>query len=209
MLPFAVVTYKMASSINTLGVEFARQEIRGLEYHTPLTTLLNDLQLHRSLTALSLSGDASSKAPLDSTRADVENDIKKVDEVDQRLDSALHTTEKWTALRDAIRDLLDKASGLSAEESATRHSNVDRRRHRVDRTRRRCLQPDPRSRSRQEAPDRGAHQPGARVERGAGRRSWLWHHRGRHQEPDTRSSRSGWIGTPFWWRSSPARWTRR
>ena len=65
MLPFAVVTYKMASSINTLGVEFARQEIRGLEYYTPLTTLLNNLQLHRSLTALSFSGDASSKAPLD------------------------------------------------------------------------------------------------------------------------------------------------
>ena len=42
MLPFAVVTYKMASSINTLGVEFAQQEIRGLEYYTPLTTLLND-----------------------------------------------------------------------------------------------------------------------------------------------------------------------
>ena len=59
-----------------------------------------------------------------STRADVENDIKKVDEVDQRLDSALHTTEKWTALRDAIRDLLDKTKSLSAEESSTRHSNV-------------------------------------------------------------------------------------
>ena len=27
MLPFAVVSYKMASSINTLGVEFAQQEI--------------------------------------------------------------------------------------------------------------------------------------------------------------------------------------
>src|SRR5688572_17445660 len=47
MVPFAVVTYKMVSSINTLGVEFARQEIRGLEYYTPLAALLNNLQLHR------------------------------------------------------------------------------------------------------------------------------------------------------------------
>ena len=31
MLPFAVVTYTMVSSINTLGTEFARQEMRGLE----------------------------------------------------------------------------------------------------------------------------------------------------------------------------------
>ena len=124
MIPFAVVTYKMASSINTLGVEFARQEIRGLEYYTPLTTLLKNLQLHRSLTALASSGDNSSKASLDTTRSQVENDIKKVDEVDQRLDSALQTTEKWTALRDTIRDLLDKTRSLSAEESVARHSNA-------------------------------------------------------------------------------------
>ena len=31
MLPFAVVTYKLASSINTLGVEAAQRELRGLE----------------------------------------------------------------------------------------------------------------------------------------------------------------------------------
>ena len=65
MLPFAVVTYKMASSINTLGVEFARQEIRGLEYLHAAHDAAEDLQLHRGLTALSLSGDASSKASLD------------------------------------------------------------------------------------------------------------------------------------------------
>ena len=124
MLPFAVVTYKMASSINTLGVEFARQEIRGLEYYTPLTTLLNSLQLHRGLTALSLSGDVSSKATLDKTRTDVENAIRKVDEADQRLDSSLHTTVQWTAGRAAIRDLLDETKNVSAEESATQHSNV-------------------------------------------------------------------------------------
>ena len=124
MLPFAVVTYKMASSINTLGVEFARQEIRGLEYYTPLTTLLKHLQLHRSLTALAFSGDASFKASLDKTRADVETDVKKVDDVDQQLDKALRTTEKWTILRNAIRDLLDQTKSLSAEESSTRHSNV-------------------------------------------------------------------------------------
>ena len=32
MIPFAVVTYKMTSSINAMGVDFARLEVRGLEY---------------------------------------------------------------------------------------------------------------------------------------------------------------------------------
>jgi hypothetical protein len=47
MVPFAVVSYKMMSSINALGTEFARQEIRGLEYYTPLLALLKDLQKSR------------------------------------------------------------------------------------------------------------------------------------------------------------------
>src|SRR5436853_418733 len=43
MVPFAVVTYKMTSSVNTLGTEFGRQEIRGLEYYTPLLALITDV----------------------------------------------------------------------------------------------------------------------------------------------------------------------
>jgi len=124
LLPFAVVTYKMASSINTLGVEFAEQELRGLEYYTPLTNLLKHLQLHRSLSALSLSGDTPARASLDSTRADVETGIKTVDEVDQRLGGELRTTAGWSALRKGIRELLDMPRSTSAEESSTRHSNV-------------------------------------------------------------------------------------
>src|SRR5437879_11430948 len=44
ILPFAVVTDKMVSSVNTLGTEFARREMLGLEYYTPLLKLLQDLQ---------------------------------------------------------------------------------------------------------------------------------------------------------------------
>ena len=39
MLPFAGVTYKMTSSIQVLGVDFAEQELRGLEYYTPALAL--------------------------------------------------------------------------------------------------------------------------------------------------------------------------
>src|SRR5436190_19597763 len=90
MVPFAVVTYKMVSSINELGVEFARQEVRGLEYHAPLTALLKDLQQRRGMAAIWLSGDASFKGRLAGKSADIENDLKVVEGVDRRLDGALH-----------------------------------------------------------------------------------------------------------------------
>ena len=91
MLPFGAVTWRMVSSINALGTEFARQESRGLEYDSPLLALLKDLQEQRGLTSIWLSGDASFKARVDAKRLDVEKDVRTVDEVDQRLDGALHT----------------------------------------------------------------------------------------------------------------------
>src|SRR6266576_4812716 len=101
MLPFAVVTYKMVSSINELGVEFARQEVRGLEYHAPLLALLKDLQQHRGMASAWLSGDASFKRKLADKSTEIENDLKIVDGVDRRLDGALQTSKKWSALSSA------------------------------------------------------------------------------------------------------------
>ena len=124
MLPFAIVTYTMVSSIDKLGIEFARQEIRGLEYYTPALTLLKDLQQHRGMAYALLHGDGSFKEPLASKGTEIENDIKKLDDVDQRLGSALHTTAKWSALSAASRDLLTKSQSLSADQSFEAHTKA-------------------------------------------------------------------------------------
>ena len=122
MVPFAVVTYKMVSSINTLGVEFARQERLGLEYYRPLLSLLGNLQLHRAMSAAV--GEAAAQAGLAAKAADIENDIKTVDQVDQRLDGVLHTTKQWSALAAACRELLAKSGGLAATDNFALHSKV-------------------------------------------------------------------------------------
>ena len=124
MLPFGVVTWRMVASINTLGAEFARQESRGLEYYSPLLTLLQDLQEQRGLTALSLSGDATTKGRLDAKRLDVERDVKVLDEVDQRLDASLHTRATWTDLRDEIHTLASRSSNATAAASYDMHTQT-------------------------------------------------------------------------------------
>ncbi len=124
MLPFAVVTGKMASSVNTLGVEFARQEIRGLNYYTPALILLRDLQQHRGMAAALSSGDGAFQERVARKGADIENDIKTVSDVDRRLDSALHTTRKWTALSVACRALLNEDVNLSRDDTFERHTKV-------------------------------------------------------------------------------------
>ena len=124
MVPFAVVTYTMTSSIDTLGSEFARQELRGLEYHGPLMKLLQDLQQHRGMASAWLSGGASFEERLARKRVDIENDIKKVDEVDQRLESALPVGKKWAAVSAACRDLLTQRTSQSPDQSFEQHTKV-------------------------------------------------------------------------------------
>jgi methyl-accepting chemotaxis protein len=106
IVPFAIVTYKMVASVNTLGVEFALQELRGLEYYRPLLTLLHDLQQHRAMVVAG--GDASTQAALASKTADIENDLKALGGIDQRLDGFLHTGKKLAALSAACRNLSSK-----------------------------------------------------------------------------------------------------
>jgi len=124
MIPFAAVTYIMVSSINSEKVEFARLELLGTEYYTPLSALLKDLQNHNTLAAALLSGDASYADKLAAGRNDVEADIAKVDEVDSHLDSALHTSELWKALRGSVQELIDETPKLSAAESLDRHQKA-------------------------------------------------------------------------------------
>ena len=67
ILPFALVTYKMVTSIETMGVQFAQQESQGLRYYRPLLGLLKNLQQHRGMEAIVLSGDASFKSRLEAS----------------------------------------------------------------------------------------------------------------------------------------------
>jgi len=124
MLPFAVATYRVVSSINTLGIEFAQQEVRGVDYYEALLPLLKDLQQHRGLAGAWLGGDAAFKDRVAQKAADIENDLQRVDEVDARLATALHTHEQWAAVSAACRDLLARTAGLSAEDSFGQHRKL-------------------------------------------------------------------------------------
>ena len=124
MVPFAVVTYKMTSSINAMGLEAARLEIRGLDYYGPGLALLKSLQQHRGMLNASLHGDASFKDAIAGARANIERSLKELDELDKRLGPTLQTTDEWKQTRAAIEELLARSATLSADDSFARHSSA-------------------------------------------------------------------------------------
>jgi methyl-accepting chemotaxis protein len=124
VLPFALVTYKMVASIESMGVQFAQKESQGIRYSRPLLGLLKNLQQHRGMEAVILSGDLSFKSRLEGKRTDVESAVKAIAEIDQHLGATLHTTQKWTTLRDSTRVLLEGGLRRSAAESFALHTKA-------------------------------------------------------------------------------------
>jgi methyl-accepting chemotaxis protein len=124
LIPFALVTMKMVSAIDTLGVDFAAQELRGLEFSGPSLALVKNLQQHRDVASIVLNGDAGYRGRLEGVRVDVEKDLATLDELDRRLGGVLRTSARWKVTRAAAADLLSKAAGLSPDESFARHSRL-------------------------------------------------------------------------------------
>src|SRR5476651_895121 len=116
MIPFAAVTYKLITSVDTLGVEFASKESHGLEYCAPLVKLLQDLQERRELDCL-----ATSQHPLTEELAanatEIQRQIQAVDEADTRLNPILNTTPKWEQLKAECREWIKQEQGLLATET--------------------------------------------------------------------------------------------
>ena len=121
ILPFAVVVYQLISEIN-VKIEFAQKEKLGLQYNHPLRKLIEDVQQHRGMLNAYLKGDTSFKEKIILKESQIEDDIRAIDAVDQRLGVTLKTTERWSALKENWQAIEGKALSLRPQESFESHT---------------------------------------------------------------------------------------
>jgi signal transduction histidine kinase/CheY-like chemotaxis protein/HPt (histidine-containing phosphotransfer) domain-containing protein len=100
LLPLVVVTYALVSSVNSLGIATARQELLGVEYNRPLLTLLRDLQRFRGFSASGLEEE------LVKVRGDLVRDLDALEAVDLRLRTWLKLEGERPMLADRVRALM-------------------------------------------------------------------------------------------------------
>ncbi|TWP50628.1 EAL domain-containing protein [Lentzea tibetensis] len=89
-LPLATATYLLMVE-NGRRIEFSENELRGMDYLRPLTTLLVDLSAHRTLSRQFLAGERP-EADLKARSEKVDADFAALLEADARLGSQLRTT---------------------------------------------------------------------------------------------------------------------
>jgi PAS domain S-box-containing protein len=123
MLPFAVVTYKLITSVDTLGVKFADKESHGLEYCAPLLKLLPSLQERRELICLARPENPLTEQ-LSANAANIRRQMLAIDEVDSRLNPVLNTTAKWEVLKAECLAWIEQGQETSLDDAFSRNSRI-------------------------------------------------------------------------------------
>ena len=120
VMMFAVPCALLVTRANE-EVAVADNEKLGVEYVLETTKLVQLIQQHRGLASIVLSGDTGSVDKWQAKRKEVNEQIKAVDAVDNRL-SRLGLTESWKTVRSDWEQLAATVSGLDAKASASRHT---------------------------------------------------------------------------------------
>ena len=83
IIPAAVLTAMLVMD-KTSAIEFAENEINGLEYIAPVKKLMSHVAQHRGMTSGYLKGDKSFLPKLINKRKEIESDIAAIEDVHQR-----------------------------------------------------------------------------------------------------------------------------
>lgn len=123
-LPFLMVTATLLSTVNE-QVAFARGELVGLDYALPLLNLADNLREHRALADRVIAGQPY-KPQLDASTAELQGDLRALDELYSRADGEAYGAKRWEVLRNGIRDLVADEGSRIAEASFGAHTQLIR-----------------------------------------------------------------------------------
>jgi methyl-accepting chemotaxis protein len=123
LLPCAVTLYFLVTELNK-SIVFAEKERYGLEYNNAVNKVLTGVQEQRRLSYAALGGDSASKDRLTAVQAKLDEQFKQVDALEQKLDNALETSEKWSGLKNKWQELKTKLPSLKQQESYDLHTSL-------------------------------------------------------------------------------------
>lgn len=119
--PVALLTYLLVAEMD-IAIDFARQEIRGVQYLQPVRGLLQHLAEHRGMSNAYLNGDGSFREKIAAKQAQLVEDVKAMDAVDAEYGMVLNSSEQWQAIKGDWQNLGTGVLSLAAKESFARHT---------------------------------------------------------------------------------------
>jgi len=117
LLTLALIGMNLKESIDATA-----KERSGLEYHAALRKVLQDVQKHRGLMGMYLSGDASARDKLLAVEASLGATIKSADELDKKHGAAMDTGKRMELLRSRWENLKTESWKMTAARSFGAHT---------------------------------------------------------------------------------------
>ena len=118
--PFILVTYQLISEID-IRINFTTKETIGLEYNQSIRQLLEQVQKHHLFSQIYLLGDNTIKPTWEGSTTKTSQHIKQIDDIDQKLNSLLKTTDKWTAIAKNWQELIIQEPSMTPDQSEQSH----------------------------------------------------------------------------------------
>lgn len=122
LLPIIIMGWLLTDNYSQ-QIEFSAKERDGVEYITPLRSLLENFAKHRGLNN-ALKNGADVQGKIDAVKQNIDAAVAAVDAVNQRLGESLKVMEDWPALKDKWVKLQAETAGLMAFVSFSRHTDL-------------------------------------------------------------------------------------
>ncbi len=123
MLPILVLLTMLVIEKND-GIDFAKTEIKGLEYIVPLQTLLSDVAKHRGLNNSVRHGNESFGKKLPAVKENITKTMQQIETIELRLGKVLGTTDKWQKIKTDWQQLATDTQQVPADDVFGMHTNV-------------------------------------------------------------------------------------
>ena len=126
LLPTIMLSTLFVSEKN-VNIDFAAQELKGLEYVTPLKHLLTGIVEHRTLLDSNLQTSAyrDANAPtLQQSNNAVNETIKIIDAIDLRYGQLFNSSERWQKIKQEWLQLVTQVAPASVEVNLDQHNRV-------------------------------------------------------------------------------------
>ena len=119
-----LITIYMLVSEGLISIKFAEKELTGIEYITPVRQLIQHFPEHRGMSNAYLSGNKSFQPKILTKRKQLADDIRLIDEVDQRLGNQLDTTSQWNAIKSNWLRLESETFNGSEKDIFNKHTEL-------------------------------------------------------------------------------------
>lgn len=122
-LPFLTFMYLLINEIN-IDTTFAKNESLGARYNQAIILFIRDLQQHRGMANAFLSGDSSFKEELLKMQAQIEDNIRAIDELDKKYEKTISISNEWQTTKKRWREIRRQLLSMKAQDSFDMHTSL-------------------------------------------------------------------------------------